>query len=172
MGSRRLRFTIAWAVGHLIAVATAAAHLSLDSSKPPGNLVRAYGDLTGAANNYGFFAPAVASQIRARFLIAPAEGPSSVDTLEVRRPETDLRLNTMLSFFGVSEAQDLLARSWAATMFGKHPEAVTVTVVADTFILPTMREYREGKRPQWVEFYRGVFARAARDRRPPISSLP
>ena len=126
-----------------------------------GRVVRAYGDFSGANNSYGFFAPSVASEVRARFVLVDPRGLRYGDSLKAGKPEVDLRVHTLLNFFPVNEAQDLFARSWAALMLGRHPGADTVVVLVDIYDLPTMRAWRDGARPSWSPFYRGTFARAA-----------
>lgn len=159
-GSVRHNVLLACAIIHLSLAGLSAAHLRpISDSRPAGRVLYAYCEITGANNNFGFFAPAVASQVRVRFTLCDKAGQCSLDSLATRSDEVNLKLHTMFSFFTVSEAQDLLARSWAAQMLARHPDAQSISVEAEMFQLPTMTEYSAGRRPEWPQFYRAVFAR-------------
>ncbi|MDC0709560.1 hypothetical protein POL68_13905 [Stigmatella sp. ncwal1] len=81
----------------------------------------------------------------------------------------NLRVHSMLIRFGLKDIQDLLARSWGAAMFGRHPDARAVTVIVNVFDLPSMEGYRAGERPAWKEQYRAVLERRVASR---SASLP
>jgi hypothetical protein len=158
--SIKVRLLLGIAIVHLSLAALSAAHLRpISDASPPGRAVYAYSEIAAVNNNFGFFAPAVASQVRVRFTLCDKGGHCSPDTLATGSDEVNLKLHTMYSFFMVSEAQDLLARSWAAQMLARHRDAETVMVEAEIFQLPTMIEYSAGRREEWMPFYHAVFAR-------------
>jgi hypothetical protein len=41
-------------------------------------------------------------------------------------------------------------------MFGKHPDVSTSIIEIQAYVVPTMQEYRDGRRPQWQVI--GAFA--------------
>jgi hypothetical protein len=154
----RHAITMTLAMSHLALVACGAAHL-LPSGKRgiPGSLLQAYTQLAGAHYGYGFFAPGVTSEMRVSFEVD--QGPGGVIVREgftQANHEAKLRQGSMLLMFSFDENQDILARSWAAEMFGRYPDARAVTVTVKTFDPPKMAEYRSGVRPVWKEYYRAA----------------
>lgn len=124
--------------------------------------VRLYGALSGAENGYGFFAPGVSSQIRATFTLTDAAGRTWTDTLEEGMgAEATLRVGSGVSLAAFDGVRESLARSWAATMFARHPAARSVTIRIDVYDLPTMTDYRAGARPCWLPVYEATAERDA-----------
>jgi hypothetical protein len=125
-----------------------------------GEALRLYKNLSGAFRDYTFFAPAVASDVKAGFLLETADGPASFVAFRARNREVAFKYNSIIaSSMRDERGRDLLAQSWAALMLGSHPAATSVTVVVEAFVLPTMPEYRAGARPEWRPIYAGTFAR-------------
>jgi hypothetical protein len=146
------------AMVHLALVACGAAHL-LPSGKQgaPGSLLQAYTQFTGAQYGYGFFAPGVISEMRVSFEVDQGPGGLVVhEGFTHANAEAKLRQGSMVLMFSSEEEQDILARSWAAAMFGRYPSARSVSVVVKTFDPPKMEEYRSGVRPVWKEYYRAL----------------
>jgi hypothetical protein len=131
--------------------------------EPPAfNPLAWYGDMSGANNGYGFFAPGVAPEFRAVFTLIDAEGNQWTDTLvHGKTHEANLRLTGIVCLFPeMPEAlQERLAASWAATMFGRHPKAEHVIIRVDVYNPPTMEQYRAGERPAWKPLSRWVYSR-------------
>lgn len=143
---------------HLVFVILAAAHVRPYPTGGPFAILEAYGTWSGSNNNFGFFAPAVASQIRPQIAVR-IHGRWIPFSLPVHSTESQLRLHTLYSFFSVEEGQDLLARSWAAAAFRRYEQADAVSVKMQTYELPTRAKYLGGARPAWIEFYRATFLR-------------
>src|SRR5262249_49107670 len=124
-------------------------------------VVQAYAKLSGADGQYGFYAPEVGAQYRARFILQDNQGNTRCDGLdEATCPEARLRLGGSVECVfanGTAEQVPKLrkrrVKSWAAAMFTRHPGAVTVTVVVEVWNIPTMAEYRDGLRPNWISVY-------------------
>src|SRR5262249_42632119 len=127
-------------------------------------LVQLYGALSGVDNTYGFFAPDVGSQVRAAFILTDAHGRSWNESLEHGPTrECNLRLSGIVdSMFALSIEDDDQIDCWAAAMFGRHPTAETCTIRLQAFNVPTMAEYRAGKRPEWITGSELVFTRTSR----------
>lgn len=129
-----------------------------------GEALRLYKNLSGAFRDYTFFAPNVASDVRAGFLLEDARGGTSFVAFRARNREVAFKYNSIIAVSMRDErGRDLFARSWAAFMLGSQPAAATVTVAVESFVLPPMPEYRAGLRPEWRTLYVGTFAR----QRPP-----
>lgn len=129
----------------------------------PGTLpetLRLYKNLSGSFRDYTFFAPAVASDVKAGFLVEDAAGELSFVTFQAQNREIAFKYNSIVAA-GMRDARgrDLFAQSWAALMLGSRREVASVTVMVQAFSLPTMIEYGDGRRPEWTTIYAGKFAR-------------
>lgn len=151
------------AVLHLAAVGaflwTGLVHVNSDAVLDRG--VRTYQSLSGVLSDYRYFAPAVASDSRAGFLIEQSDGsslfePLASDELEVARR---YRCIVASSLRANRKTQDVLAQSWAAVMLGIHPESTRVTVVIQSYQLPTMDAWAAGAKADWAIHYTGTFSR-------------
>lgn len=155
---RRPRLAIAAAVVQLGFAAAGAMELDFDHAN---RVIAEYGALSGTDSAYGFFAPSVGTQLQATFVLTDAAGNTTTDVLTTGvSKEADLRIGDMVAIFWMDD-QDLkraMAGSWAGRMLARHPEAVRVAVHLDSYNLPSMAEYREGKRPEWDPYYEAVFA--------------
>lgn len=122
-----------------------------------GRAVRWYGLMSGAANRFGFFAE-VGTGCRVTFTLTDADGENWQDSLDpgVNR-EAEMRFNG--SIYKINEIGEPLARSWAATMLGRHPHARQVLVQFETYEVPSMAEFRAGQRPQWKVSYESLWLR-------------
>jgi hypothetical protein len=117
-----------------------------------------YMEYTGANYRFTFFAPSVGPQIRARLLRSGPQGTEEVQLL-TNSAEVNTRINAMLtSSVKIPELQDVMARSWAALVSSSETTASNVTVIVESYQLPSMAEYRAGRRGVWEETYRGEFA--------------
>lgn len=150
----RYKLAVAVAVVHLSVVACGASHVQL-----PGVLLQAYGRLSGADYGFAFFAPGVGSEQRVSFEVTQGSGEVVRDDFRSENEAVNLRIHSMLIRFKRKNIQDRMASSWAAAMFGRHPEARSVTVLVEEFHLPSMQAHRSGERPAWREIYRASFER-------------
>ncbi|WP_272138213.1 hypothetical protein [Stigmatella ashevillensis] len=154
----------------MLLAACSAAHLQpFKELGTPGRFVQAYSQLTGASSRFSFFAPGVSPELKVSFEVQKASGEVIQDDFNSESEEMNLRVHSMLIRFGLKDIQDLLARSWGAAMFGRHPDARAVTVIVNVFDLPSMEGYRAGERPAWKEQYRAVLERRVASR---SASLP
>jgi hypothetical protein len=152
---------------HLYFVALGAFNVTgLYDLKWVGRPLEVWGNLTGAGDNYGFFAPGVFGQSRILFEILDEKGRSRVVPFRsFENHDSDLRVGDIvnqLNFFtddGPSETHRELAKSLAATMFGKFPDARKVIVHLQTLYPVTMQDYRDGARQKWQPFYDASFER-------------
>ena len=161
---------LALAVGHLGVVILGASCLTPDvESGGFGSILRWYAAMSGADSSYGFFAPAVGSPHRSRFVLRDNDNSTWTDTFDrARNSEARLRLTGIVDDAFMSGATNespewrkRLISSWAATMFNRHPSAVSVTVIVDVWCVPDMASYRAGKRPHWEVVYRAEIQRCA-----------
>jgi hypothetical protein len=161
--SRRSTWAVLAAV-HLCLVIWGATQFRLPPDNPLMRAFDIYGTLSGANTGYGFFAPEIGSELRARFEIEDSAGRTFTDTLQrgVNR-ETALRINNIIGT--ITERMEKpaerrrLAASWAGKMFARHPDARQVAVILESYDLPSLERYRAGDRTGWSPFYRAVFSR-------------
>jgi hypothetical protein len=153
-------FTVA-AIFHLILVASSAAHVRLFSPDSPiDTAVDHYGSLSGSDNSYAFFAPGVAPEFRVTFTLTDSDGNTWEESgNQGATREAELRYDSMTSMFTFRKLRGRIAASWAATMFGKHPNAERVEVAVEAQDMPTMEAYRDGYRPEWSPVYTTAFTR-------------
>jgi len=163
MTSRHLAWAIA-AFLHLVLVVCGAASVTLSGRNLTLGILAQYSEVSGADTHYGFFAPAVASQCRAMLTLRDAEGREWSDTI-VADPAAGFGWRTSSAIDAIPRLPENLRRalagSWAAVMFGRHPNAVEVVVDAQIELLPTMAEWDAGARPQWESLYSSTFVRKA-----------
>ena len=135
--------------------------------EPVGRWLSFYSELSGASSGYGFFAPGVGSQLRARFEVVQGDGVRKEVSIETHNShESDLRVGNIIGRFW-DEGTDIrlkrtMAASWAGKIFGRHPDATEVIVRLESYRLVSMEDYRNGKRPDWEKFYEGKFEHKAR----------
>ena len=168
VSARQLTWIVA-AVFHFALVVCGAIYVPLTGASLLVNLLGQYGDLSGSSSSYGFFAPAVASQSRVSLAVRDVHGNECGDTLLADATSAaDLRAGGMVDGFpGFSDAQRRgLTASWASAMFGRHPSAEEVVVGVEIEVLPTMAEWRNGKRSTWIPVYRGAYRRKEHGERP------
>jgi hypothetical protein len=158
-------------VAHLVCVTFGACDwLPEENSGPVASALRWYAAMSGADSGYGFFAPEVGTPHRARFLLVDHEGSCWSDTFDqASSSEAWLRLRGIVeTAFMDGKAGDepawrqRLIRSWAATMFSRHPRALWADVIVEAYDIPTRADYRAGARPGWKSVYRARVQRQAR----------
>ncbi|WP_404365167.1 hypothetical protein ACIHQR_33190 [Corallococcus coralloides] len=145
---------------HLLMVARGALHMPL---LPLTDTVRtwaqAYGHWTGSSSGFSFFAPGVSPAVRVSFDLEGASGEKLHDDFRSDNGAVNVRIHSMNLRFNLEDSRDALARAWAAAMFGRHPDARSVTVRVESLRLPGMEEHLRGSRPFWMEAYRAEFQR-------------
>lgn len=148
---------VAAAAAHLGCVVLGALRVDPQVAGVLGGVITYHGALSGAGSAYNFFAPAVSALPWARFQVTDANGAAHAEVLESgANPEADLRVRSILSLFLQAEDEALrrsLVASWAGKMFARHPGAESVVVRLEICDLPSMQQYREGRRPAWDLLY-------------------
>lgn len=141
-------------------------HLGLALCSPLGiNLLgdwqRAYGTLTGASADFKFFAPRVGAPLQAVFEITDDDGKVSTEGLGEANRELALRVGNIVDAFGEDLADEKLRRDLASSLAvwvsRRHPDLQALRVRLLEFQLPTLKEFRYGKRSYWKELYLADF---------------
>ncbi len=161
---RRLKATVApWCVGvlaffHLILVVLAAFGVTPDFGPGiAGKLIRFYASCTGADSGYGFFAPNVPDQTVAHIISTEADGRMIAEQFDAAQRTTSLRIASLMSVFRRVDLPELQAKLIAAHTFGSRPSAREVQVFIGYYRVPSIREFREGKEPEFEMRYEGTF---------------
>jgi hypothetical protein len=164
------RIFLGVALLHLMLMACGASYVGYSWLGPFAPALEYYGQLSGAGNSYGFFAPEVAGQLRASFEVIDRSGRNRFVPLETGTShEADLRTGNIIDQFsqdfqdseGDHQAEDLqrsLSSSLAGTVFGRYPDAFQVVVHLEKFTPISMADYRKGEKPQWTPVYQAKFA--------------
>jgi hypothetical protein len=119
---------------------------------------RSYLNLSGSIRDYAYFAPAVANDLRAGFLVEDSLGKISFIDFVSSNKEVGFRYNCVIASAMRSEKhRDLLAQSWAAFILSNQANSKAVTVVSQAYLLPSMQQYQQGSRPAWRTVYLGKF---------------
>ena len=168
----RHKIILTLALGHLILVAYGATgKRPVSPANPVGDGIALYSSLSGADNGYGFFAPGVGAQFLTTFVLTDKHGNVWTDTLNLgRTSEANLRFTGISNLLPSLEQDQMQAvlHSMAGTMLGKHPKAETVAVQLEMYgfdrsatesDFPTMKEYQEGNRPEWLPVLEAYFRR-------------
>ncbi len=153
---------------HLALVVAGAAQLTSRLHGPVGRGLRFYDALSGAGDSYSFFAPTVGPQLRARFILSTPRGERSEEILETGKSrEVGFRLGNVAGTIYLVGNRTGLRRAFlgalAANRFGAHPEANLMQVNIEEWVMPTMAEYRLGKRPSWRPLHDATFLRTSRN---------
>lgn len=144
---------------HLALVLCGAAKVRLVSSENlAGRMLATYRAYSGSDNAYGFFAPAVASEWRGHFTVCRDDRHCTEADLPRGNAESAVLLSSLHGMLAY-EGRDVLAASLAAAQFARAPEAKVIVVQAQVFVVPTMVEFRAGKRPGWRTAYAYAFTR-------------
>lgn len=168
----RQRLLIAFGVGHLILVACGAASLMKSPPKNPvEDALQTYSAASGADNGYGFFAPGVGAQFRTTFILKDETGREWKENLQLgKNSEANLRFTGISSQLATMPppARHRVMSSFAGMMFGRNPNARTITVRLELYgfdrneeeaDFPSMAEYRSGIRPKWLPMLDATFSR-------------
>lgn len=123
----------------------------------------AYREMSGTNYRWGFFAPTIGSQFRVQYEARYAGGLVVTGQIGDRGPdETVMRQQGVIATFWFA-LQDKIARrslgaSWARYVFRKYPGAESVKIYVDSFKIPSMAEFRSGKKGTWIPAYESYFS--------------
>jgi hypothetical protein len=119
-----------------------------------------YESVTLANRNFGFFAPDVTGDLVVRCVLVDAAGSRRAWSFRPPNREMEIRLYSMTGHFSQDpDTRDLFARSWAVRAFNENPDAVRVEIDVAQHVLPTMAEFRTGRRMEERAFYATSFER-------------
>lgn len=146
---------------HLAVALVYSTHVLVEYHLPPAleRVMRGYGAYSGTSAHFNFFAPTVATQYRAQFLLATRDGRTRPADIRTDSSEANQRLALMVNVYQVPEARPYLVRSWAVFLLERNPDAASVETRVAILDIPRIAEARAGKRATWVELERTVTRR-------------
>lgn len=159
-------FLLGWIIFHLSLVSLGASYGRLPEWLPGRSIVEFYAHASGADGSYGFFAPSIGMKVRGLFDVVMKDGTKifQVPLIPDTEREMHIRLGGVFDELTSEGAYDdhfrqPLATSLAAAIFTKYHDAAEVILHVEEFLPVTMVEYREGRREEWMEYYKARFAR-------------
>jgi hypothetical protein len=125
------------------------------------NGINAYLNVAGLYRGYGYFAPAVGSDVRVAFVLTDSAGRRSFVDLSSSSREVSLHYDCMIrESMRMPSVRDAFTRSWAAYIFNQYPHAAVVTVLAETLNIPAMTQLARGAQQNWEIIYLANFSRS------------
>ncbi len=119
-----------------------------------------YATLTLANRNFGFFAPDVGGDLVVRCVLVDGTGRRRPWSFPASNRELQIRFYSMTGHFAQEgDTMDLFARSWAVRALNENPDATRVEIDVTQHEIPTMAEYRRGRRIEERPFYATSFER-------------
>lgn len=125
---------------------------------PVAALTSYYSAITFSNRNFGFFAPQVTGDWNLSMTMTDVHGRQRPFSFATPNSEMRVKLYSLLGHFTESDtAMDLFARSWALKAMNENRDVRRVDVVVTQNYIPTMKEWRDGKRIEPYLFYRTTF---------------
>lgn len=118
-----------------------------------------YSVVTFTNRNFGFFAPDVAADWTVKTTLFDAKGRSRPWSFRLPNREMEVRGYSMVGHFAEqSTSMDLFARSWAVHAMNENPDVVRVDIEVTWNVIPSMAEWRAGRRITSDPFYKTTFS--------------
>ncbi len=114
---------------------------------PVRSVLALYSNAAGLDGTYQFFSPNVGDQTIATVDTASKSRERRHVVVGGVAGEYDLRFVNFMSFMVLMDKRHLLARVLAVRTFAQDSHATHASVVIGSYRMPTMREYRAGRRP-------------------------
>jgi hypothetical protein len=128
----------------------------LGHAHPFRHLIAVYTHCAGIEASYGFFAPNVPDNYKLVFEIHYPDGRVDYDLPHASNAGAGLRLATLIENIGETRydpLREVMVKMVAYSVWRDHPEATMIRAVLGFVILPTLDEYRRGKREQYEFLY-------------------
>jgi hypothetical protein len=146
---------------HLVLVICGAVNYRpLSGDRLPAQVLRFTQAVTGSDSGYGFFAPDVGCDLRARFTLIDAAGRRWDQELDLGNTlEERVRIANVLSLAYEDDLRRDLAGSLAGTVLARNPTAEKVIVRIDVYDPPTMDDYSVREKLEWESLYMATISR-------------
>ncbi|MEO8765523.1 MAG: hypothetical protein ABI416_14590 [Ginsengibacter sp.] len=136
---------------HLVLIGLFASHLGEwgRAEHPVMKAVSCLGDYTGSNNIFSFFAPGLSDQPYVVYATKDATGKERVLDLKGNSPDFTNRINNIYGYLTLEEGRSVFSASLAQFVLQRYPSADKIRVAMVVQKIPTMDEFRDGKRSQW-----------------------
>ena len=126
--------------------------------RPVVSLSSLYSTVTFANRNFGFFAPSVTPDWNLQITAVNDSGHRWRYSLRTPSREMQVKMYSMLGHFAEdNDTMDLFARSWAVHAMNDEPMIIRVDIDVTRNSIPSMSDYRNGKRTRPEPFYSTTF---------------
>jgi len=117
-----------------------------------------YSEVTFNNRDFGFFAPDVTSDWTIQMTLTDLSGHKRPYHFYLPNREMQVKMYSMLGHFAeTEETMDLFARSWAVKAMNENLDVTQVDLEIMQNYIPTMNEYRNGRRIDPRLVYRTTF---------------
>jgi hypothetical protein len=136
---------------HLVLIALFASHFGEwgNEKLPVIKAASCIGDYTGSNNIFSFFAPGLSDQPYVVYATKDTTGKEHVLDLKGSSPDFTNRINNIYGYLTLEEGRSVFSASLAQFVLQRYPSADKVRVALVVQKIPTMEEFRNGKRCQW-----------------------
>jgi hypothetical protein len=136
---------------HLVMIALFASHFGEwgKAELPVIKAVTSIGDYTGSNNIFSFFAPGLSDQPYVVYATKDSSGKEHILDLKGNSPDFTNRINNIYGYLTLEEGRSIFSASLAQFVLQQYPAADKIRVAMVVQKIPTMDEFRNGKRCQW-----------------------
>ncbi|WP_276088250.1 hypothetical protein [Pedobacter sp. JY14-1] len=127
-------------------------------SKFLDNIILPYAAWTGGGFGYSFFSPNVGNQTVVKAYTLHSDKTLRQDALGAGTDMLDNRFGSVIQTFRNQKAYELMARTVAAYVFAKYPDAGVTHISVGEYQSPGISEYRKNKpKARFREIYNGTY---------------
>jgi len=107
------------------------------------------GNYTGSNNIFSFFAPGLSNQPYVIYTLQDTGGHEKIIDFTGRSPDFTNRVNDVYGYLTIDESRPVLSICLAQAVMKQYTNAKKIRVSMVVQYIPSMREYRQGKRSKW-----------------------
>jgi hypothetical protein len=125
-------------------------------SDPVREVLATYAHVAGIEAGYGYFAPNVPGSYKLVFELHYPDGRLQYELPRVSNAAAGLRIAGLLDYVGrtrYDELREVLVKMLAKSIWRQHPEAKTIRAIFGSITLPSVSEFKHGKRESYEFLY-------------------
>lgn len=111
--------------------------------------VSAAGNYSGSNNIFSFFAPGLSNQPYVVYTLKDTGGREEIIDFRGRSADFANRINDIYGYLTIEESRPLLSICLAQAVLKDYPATKKIRVSMVVQYIPSMQQYREGKRSTW-----------------------
>jgi hypothetical protein len=117
------------------------------------------GNYTGSNNIFSFFAPGLSNQPYVIYTLQDTIGKEKLVDFTGRSPDFTNRINDIYGYLTIEESRSVLSVCLAQAVMKQYPNAKKIRVSMVVQYIPSMQEYRHGKRSTWHFWFSSDYER-------------